>query len=38
MATWKVEPTFKKSVIERNYLTKGTNTFMVETGWRWGNF
>lgn len=38
MATWKVEPTWKKSVIERNYLTKGNNTVMVETGWRWGEF
>jgi hypothetical protein len=38
MATWKVEPTFKKSVIERNYLTKDGNTVMVETGWRWGEF
>ena len=38
MATWKVEPTFKKSVIERNYITKGDNTLMVETGWRWGEF
>jgi hypothetical protein len=38
MATWKVEPTWKKSVIERNYLTNGDNTLMIETGWRWGEF
>lgn len=38
MATWRVEPTFKKSVIERNYLTKGDNTVMAETGWRSGSF
>lgn len=38
MATWKVEPTFKKSVIERNYMRKGDNVVMVETGWRWGEF
>lgn len=38
MATWKVEPTFKKSVIERNYMMKGDNRVMVETGWRWGEF
>ena len=38
MAQWKVEPTWKKSVIERNYLTKDGNTVMVETGWRWGEF
>lgn len=38
MATWKVEPTYKKSIVERNYLTKDGNTVMVETGWRWGEF
>lgn len=38
MATWKVEPTFKKSVIERNYMRKDDNVVMVETGWRWGEF
>lgn len=38
MATWKVEPTWKKSVIEREYWTKGDDTLVVETGWRWGEF
>ena len=38
MAEWKVEPTYKKSVIERNYLRKGDNSLMVEIGWRWGEF
>jgi len=38
MALWKVTPDWKKSVIERNYLTKDGNTVMVETGWRWGEF
>lgn len=39
MATWKVEPTYKKSVIERNYLyDKEGNTICVETGWRYGSF
>ncbi len=38
MATWSVKPTWKKSIIERNYLTKDGNTVMVETGWRWGEF
>jgi hypothetical protein len=38
MATWKVEPTWKKSIIERNYLSKDGNTVMIETGWRWGEF
>ena len=38
MAQWKVEPTWKKSVIERNYMHKGDNTIIVEIGWRWGEF
>lgn len=38
MATWKVEPVWKKSVIERNYITKDNNSLVVETGWRWGEF
>lgn len=38
MATWKVEPTWKKSVIERNYYYKDDNMVMHETGWRWGSF
>ena len=38
MAIWRVKPTWKKSIIERNYLTKNDNTLMVETGWRWGEF
>jgi hypothetical protein len=38
MVLWSVTPKFKKSVIERNYLTKDGNTIMVETGWRWGEF
>ena len=38
MATWSVKPEWKKSIIERNFLTKDGNTVMVETGWRWGEF
>ena len=38
MATWSVKPTWKKSILERNYLTKDGNTVMVETGWRCGEF
>lgn len=38
MATWKVEPVWKKSVIERNYLVKDASTIMIETGWRSGSF
>lgn len=40
MAKWLVEPTYKKSVIEREYYVKSdTNEKLVsETGWRWGSF
>jgi hypothetical protein len=38
MAEWSVKPSWKKSIIERNYLVKDGQTFMVETGWRWGEF
>jgi len=38
MAEWSVQPTYKKSIIERNYLQKGSQVFVVETGWRWGEF
>ena len=38
MALWKIEPTWKKSLIERMYFTKDGNTVMIETGWRWGSF
>lgn len=38
MATWTITPTMKKSIIERNYFHKDGNTFIVETGWRWGEF
>ena len=38
MATWSVKPQWKKSIIERNHLTKDGQTLVVETGWRWGEF
>lgn len=38
MIAWIVKPEWKKSVIERNYLQKGDNRIMFETGWRWGEF
>jgi hypothetical protein len=38
MAEWSVKPTWKKSIIERNYYHKDGNTVMIETGWRWGEF
>lgn len=38
MATWKIEPTWKKSVVEKQYWTKGDSTVVHEIGWRWGEF
>lgn len=38
MALWKIEPSWKKSIIERQYYHNGDNTVMIETGWRWGEF
>jgi hypothetical protein len=38
MATWSVKPEWKKSIIERQYWSKDGNTFVYETGWRWGEF
>jgi hypothetical protein len=38
MATWSVKPTWKKSIIERNYFVKDGEMVMIETGWRWGEF
>jgi len=38
MATWKIEPSWKKSLIERQEFVKGKKSIVVETGWRWGAF
>lgn len=38
MAVWSVKPQWKKSIIERQEWTKDGNTFIYETGWRWGEF
>lgn len=38
MATWSVKPEWKKSIIERQEWTKDGQTFIYETGWRWGEF
>jgi hypothetical protein len=38
MALWSIKPSWKKSIIERCYFYKDDNTFMVATGWRWGEF
>ena len=38
MAVWKIEPTYKKSIVERTHWHKGDKTIVVEVGWRWGEF
>lgn len=38
MATWRVTPQFKKSIIEYNHMTKDDNEIIIETGWRGGEF
>lgn len=38
MATWSVKPTWKKSIIERQHMTKDGNELIIDTGWRWGEF
>lgn len=38
MALWKVEPTWKKSLYDRQYWDKDGKTIIIETGWRWGEF
>ena len=38
MASWRVSPLWKKSIIEYNHMIKDDNEFIVETGWRGGSF
>ena len=38
MATWRVSPLWKKSIIEYNHMTKDDNELIIETGWRGGSF
>lgn len=38
MAKWKIEPSWKKSLIERQEYNKDGKTITIETGWRWGAF
>ena len=38
MIAWKVTPQIKKSIIEYNHMSKDGNTFIIETGWRGGEF
>ena len=38
MAVWSVKPEWKKSIIERQHLSKDGNEIIIETGWRWGEF
>ena len=38
MATWRVTPLWKKSIIEYNHMIKDDNELVIETGWRGGEF
>jgi hypothetical protein len=38
MATWKVTPKYKKSIVEKNFWVNGDKTIINEIGWRWGEF
>lgn len=38
MALWNIEPSWKKSIIERQEWIKDGQKFIYETGWRWGTF
>ena len=38
MAQWSVKPEWKKSIIERQHMTKDGQEIIIETGWRWGEF
>jgi hypothetical protein len=38
MASWTIEPMWKKSLREIMYFSKDDKQITVETGWRWGQF
>ena len=38
MVVWSVKPIYKKSIIERQTWENGGESFVWETGWRWGEF
>ena len=38
MARWNIQPSYKKSVIERTHFYKEGKSIIIETGWRWGEF
>jgi hypothetical protein len=38
MVIWSVKPVYKKSIIERQTWENGGESFVCETGWRWGEF
>lgn len=38
MATWRVRPLWKKSIIEYTHMTKDDKELIIETGWRGGEF
>lgn len=35
---WKVTPTYKKSILDRNVWTKDGQEIVQDTWWRWGEF
>ena len=38
MSLWKIEPTWKKSLVEVLHLSKGEYNITHSIGWRWGHF
>jgi len=36
--SWKVTPTYKKSILERNVWIKGDQEIIQDVWWRWGEF
>jgi hypothetical protein len=36
--SWKVTPTYKKSILERNVWVKGDQEIIQDIWWRWGEF
>jgi hypothetical protein len=36
--SWKVTPTYKKSILERNVWVKGDQEIIQDVWWRWGEF
>ena len=36
--SWKITPTYKKSILERNVWVKGDQEIIQDVWWRWGEF